>query len=440
MKKFIRLFVIGLFLGGFVAYSGYVKADSTFIDFETYLIGNIDGQDGWSKTGPFDSEVESNTYSLPEFGTKVLRISNSITSGSFGDQTFTKSLVDEAGETTAVNSGFSGGIRSDYFKAGFDFSSSSLDEQPGLNVVISPDRGDGARMSWVQINDTPTGLEVNFYDYVTGYPLIAPSCCDGFRYSNLASDLPRDVAHHLEIEMEFVDGPANDVVRIYLDGNLLHTGTSWEDYFRDWQPAIAPPTVDSLLFRVAGTSAPETEGEGLIFDNIALTSDRPVPVTTVAKFNGGGHLLEEEGKRKDWLDVSFGGWWSLMSDESMMGDFQVNLHNVGKDGFDKSKFHGTDLVAVNLFESDSETCDDAVNFTFNGTWDGMPGYSMIFRAGDLGSPNTEDTVRIEIFNGENAGGSKVYDSHANGEFTDESSCVGTARTGLDSGNLTIWQE
>ena len=40
------------------------------------------------------------------------------------------------------------------------------------HVVISPDRGDGARMSWVQVSDNVVdpgdgrqGLSVSFYDY-----------------------------------------------------------------------------------------------------------------------------------------------------------------------------------------------------------------------------------------------------------------------------------
>ncbi|MEZ4519230.1 MAG: hypothetical protein R3C44_21215 [Chloroflexota bacterium] len=47
--------------------------------------------------------------------------------------------------------------------------------------------------------------------------------------------------------MELVDGLANDVVNVYLDGVLVHTGTSWEDYFRDCEPPSSR-TADSLAF------------------------------------------------------------------------------------------------------------------------------------------------------------------------------------------------
>ena len=78
-------------------------ADTININFEpaTYSLGNINGQDGWSKTGPFDVEVESNTYGFTSFGTQSLRISDAIVSGSFGDQTFSKSLINASGETSA---------------------------------------------------------------------------------------------------------------------------------------------------------------------------------------------------------------------------------------------------------------------------------------------------------------------------------------------------
>lgn len=153
---------------------------------------------------------------------------------------------------------------------------------------------------------------------------------------------------------------------------------------------------------------------------------------------GGGHALEalqQDDKRKDWLDFSFGGW-AAETKAGLVGKWQVYLHNVDAD-LDKSKFHGTDVTALNFFDGNNASCHSAMNVTINGTFNGEDGYSIIFRAGDNGSPNVEDTVRVTIYDGENGGGSVVYDSHAAGEFTDESNCVGTARTGLDTGNITI---
>ncbi|MBK8561145.1 hypothetical protein [Candidatus Amarobacter glycogenicus] len=44
------------------------RADSATITFDAYALGNINGQDGWSKTGPFDVEVVAD-------GGEALRVS-----------------------------------------------------------------------------------------------------------------------------------------------------------------------------------------------------------------------------------------------------------------------------------------------------------------------------------------------------------------------------
>jgi hypothetical protein len=76
--------------------------------------------------------------------------------------------------------------------------------------------------------------------------------------------------------MLFVDGPGNDVVDVYVDGALRHTGTSWEDYFRDCE-SNATRTVDSILFRTGGPPAPSTNGYGFFIDNIRLFSGSAPP-------------------------------------------------------------------------------------------------------------------------------------------------------------------
>ena len=141
------------------------------ITFEppTYILGDINGQDGWSKTGPFDAAVTANTYDFPTFGTQSLRISNAVTSGSFGDQTFSKPLVNEAGETGAANGGMSGGVRQSHFDASFDFASTMLTDQT-MSLSVSPDRGDGARMSYLRFVDQADGIHVFFDDYIDAAP------------------------------------------------------------------------------------------------------------------------------------------------------------------------------------------------------------------------------------------------------------------------------
>jgi hypothetical protein len=150
--------------------SQFVSADSTTIDFEGFSTGTVNAQDGWSSTGAagsgcavYDHLIVDNTYGYASFGAKSLRMSNAVTSGCFNDHTFSKSLVDEAGEASAVNNGLSGGTRQPYFEAQWDFASTVPETvQSGLSVVASPDRGDGARMSWVQMRDESGGLAIAF--------------------------------------------------------------------------------------------------------------------------------------------------------------------------------------------------------------------------------------------------------------------------------------
>ena len=249
------------------------------ISFEapTYVVGDIDGQDGWKSTGPFDHAVAAQSLHS-SFDAQSLRISNAVTSGSFGDQTFSKELVSEAGETSAQGDGVSG-PRRNYFEARFKVASAvPTAEQPGLAVSISPDRGDGARMSWLQVLDTPTGLQVNFSEYRDNAPFggavgDAAGCGaeDDFVQTTLVTGLDRTKVHTVEMEMKLREGPRNDEVKVWIDGKHEITGTSWEDYFR-YCEGNPTRTVDSLLFRTAGVAAPATLGKGFLIDRLALFS------------------------------------------------------------------------------------------------------------------------------------------------------------------------
>jgi len=232
----------------------FLSAASVNFENPPYTLGTINGQDDWLSTGAglggFDHAVAANTYGYASFGAQSLRMSNAVTSGSFGDQTFSKRTFDWAGETTGdIGSWNAGGTRQTHFEAQWDFASTVPGaEQPGLHVVASADRGDGARMTWVQMQDTPTGLEVDFYDY--------QHAVGDFVYSTVATGLSRSVPHTIKMTIDFVDGIANDVVKIYVDGALLHTGTTWEDYFREGE----------------GNPSRATLGKGFLIDNLGTTA------------------------------------------------------------------------------------------------------------------------------------------------------------------------
>lgn len=269
--------------------------DST--TFDPFALGNVNGQFGWSSTGAYDQEIVDNTYGYATFGCKSLRISNAVTSGSFGDQTFSYSVANEAGETIAENGGQSGGTRQSRYEAEFDIATTKPDsQQSGLVISVSPDRGDGARMSYLRFEDDEDGIDAFFVDVQSS------SDPANFVETQVADDLSRATPHTIKFVIDFVDGPlqavpapANDVVEIYVDGALVHTGTTWENYYRydnESNPTLVDTsrTVDSLIIRAGGSAVPANDEEGFLFDNMSIeTKMTPGPVVetsavTVCKY------------------------------------------------------------------------------------------------------------------------------------------------------------
>ena len=235
----------------------------TFESSQGYFVGDINGKPipstlpngAWKKLGPaYDVKVVPITaYPAAagyNFGSQTLQISDAVTSGSFDDQTFSPGLADEAGESGAFNAGLSGGLRQPHFAASFLIGTSQGDvEQSGLHMTVSPDRGDGARMSFLRFEDQADGVHVFFVDVVDKGTV---GTVANFRTSEIAT-LSRTRSHFIQFSIEFKDGPANDTVKIYIDSKLVKTGTTWEDYYR-YDPEQTPqgnkvPTVDKLLFR-----------------------------------------------------------------------------------------------------------------------------------------------------------------------------------------------
>ena len=269
------------------------------ITFEapTYHVGSIDGQDGWTSAGAaghgcarYDHAVVNNAspgllYHYPTFGGQSLRISDAVTSGCFSDQTFAKPLVNGVGETSATASTFPPGVRQRHFEMEFEIASTVPGaQQPGLHISVSPDRGDGSRMSYLRFEDGPTGLDVFFDDVQGTFNGGTPDCpastpiggkCANFVETKIATGLKRSVPHQIRLTLDTKDGPSNDVVKVYIDGKKVHKGTSWEDYYRYDSEASAeqsPRIVKTILFRSGGDPTPADLGKGFLFDRVSLRS------------------------------------------------------------------------------------------------------------------------------------------------------------------------
>lgn len=253
--------------------SSMASADSIGpITFEPpdYVVGTINGQQGWSKTGGYDAAVAP-VATFPwasryRFGTQALRISNAVTSGAFGDQTFSPGLASPAGEE-------SGKTR---FEASFRIGTTMpKHHQQDLFLSVSPDDGNGSRMTYLSFTDKPEGIVVTFYDVTNTGPYPKQATFNGTEIATLS----RRRAHTIKFVVDLKPGPANDRVRIYIDRRLKMTGTTWEDYYR-YDPeqtgnGNVVPTIGKLLFRASGPAVMANDGQGYLIDRVSLRSSNP---------------------------------------------------------------------------------------------------------------------------------------------------------------------
>jgi hypothetical protein len=197
------------------------------------------------------------------------------------------------------------------YYASFDFSSATGAAQPGLFLSISPDDGSGRRMSYLGLEDTGSGIDLLFYDTQDNNTVSNRN--GGFVGSYIATGLSYGDVHNIAFDITFNDGNivdggngninGNDVVNILLNGNLIHSGTTWESYHWTTDEGGTPGTsllgvhaIDTLLFRSGGTAAAGTSGEGYYFDNVFI-SNVPEP-TGIALIGLAGIAMLRRSRRK----------------------------------------------------------------------------------------------------------------------------------------------
>jgi hypothetical protein len=271
MKRFIMFAtLIVASLGLLASFAGAAAANTTGpISFEStgtpaYAVGDIN-QNGWTKSGPYDVAVAS-VAGFPDasnygFGEQALRLSNAVTSGSFGDQTFSPGVA-PAGQSPALP----------HFDASFQIGTTQAGLQPGLAMSVSPDDGNGSRMSYLRFEDHTNGVHVYFDDVTDRGPLGTVAV---FNETDIAT-LSRTSAHTIAFSITFKSGSATDLVKITIDGKKAASGTSWKNYYR-FDPEQTGngnkvPNVSKLLFREGGPAVSENSGKGFLVDGVTLAS------------------------------------------------------------------------------------------------------------------------------------------------------------------------
>lgn len=296
------LLMFGITLLSSFGFATWTEA-ATFTDFESFTTGvSVDGQGGWKATNSnWDEEV------VDLGGNKAWRVSNKTVSGSFGDQPFAPHSGEIAGETgsTHVESGNPASVNR--YIASFDFWSVTGAAQTGLVITVSPDDGSGSRQSYINIVDNgTTGIDVGFYDTDANHATSNPN--GGFEFTQLTTDLSYGDVHNVKFDITFVDGnnidggsfvSGNDIVKMYVDDTLVHTGTTWESYFWTTDEGQTSPSVraiDTLLFRLSSNSGGfNADGGGFYIDNVSVVG---VPEPTSIVLAGLGLMFAGLGIRR----------------------------------------------------------------------------------------------------------------------------------------------
>src|SRR5882762_8208123 len=234
MQRLIRVVTIGIV----IAMAGTMYATQVlFTDFEGFKINaSIDGQNGWGATNPlWDQKVVSFG------GNTVWRVSNFVTSGTFGDMPFAprlggmplNTMTNPTNNSPGAFAGESStGTSLKHFQASFSFRSATGTAQPGARITVSADNGQGGRQSFTALEDTGSGIQVTTYDVDSSGNFNSPII--------IASGLSYSSWHTTGVGIEFKDGSNNDVVVYFVDGRLVHTGPTWEQFYRNFQSGLHP--------------------------------------------------------------------------------------------------------------------------------------------------------------------------------------------------------
>jgi hypothetical protein len=351
------------------------RADTTGpITFESpdYTVGNINGQNGWSNIGGFDANVAA-VSSFPAasgygFGSQALQISDKVTSGTFGDQTFAPALTEPAGEATPQR----------FFTASFKIGTTQATQQcvgctvgdppvaNPLHLSVSPDNGSGGRMSYLRFEDRANGVHVFFDDVKDSGGYYTPAT---FNETDIAT-LDHGTAYTIGFSIHFIPGPGNDVVVISIDNSVVKIGTTWEDYYRydneNQGSGVQPPTTSTLEFRESGDPNASDAGHGFLVDGLSYTSATAPTCTTTGFVRDGINLtaaqiggtvtgaLDASGcnigaynpTSVTGADISGANYYGVVDNGFTTNITDSSIHNIGEVPFNGAQ-HGNAVLYIN---------------------------------------------------------------------------------------------
>ncbi len=327
-----------------------IDGDSNTQTFNNMPVGPVtSGEDGWVVNTPGESE---GVVAGPD-GTNEFDMSSNPSNTAFGGP-YSPGLSVAAGEPDA-GAQFGGETISYQFQAvdptpdgsrlEVDFGNADATDRNNF-LVIESVAGQGLRIA-VSEPDTSGNFDGDGTD---------PSPND---WRQLVSDVDPTVQHTLTMQLAYVNGPNNDVINIYLDGQFIGTTTTFENY-RDalggtHDANAAANLTDRIFFRPSANGAPQGAGvnQGFYFDNITNS--------VYNNSNGTGNSLDNVITGNDGNNVLTG----LGGNDTLIGGA----------GFDTANYLGT-LTASDI-SYDSVHSDWIVNATNDGQNEGADTLSQM---------------------------------------------------------------
>jgi len=392
--------LVGVF-GGVAAADTISPNPITFDSSQGYTQTSINGQEGWSDTGGYDAQVVAT--SVPGFGDQSLQISDATTSGSFGDQTFAPGLTQPASETS-----------NPYVTASFSIDTASASPNDGLHMSVSPDNGQGGRMSYLRFeyHGSDSKVHVIFEDSNQSTSCTTAGCAN-FSDADIAQFSPNTVhtftfAIHL-VPGTYSGGSPNDVVNIYEDGALIHTGTTWEGYYR-YDPESGPtnpPSISTLLLREAGSANSADRGNGYLIDNMSMSSSTLACMPT--------------GLMRDGINLTA----ALVNPGTVTGTVEATGCNIGiyyapgttgsvvGANVSGANYYGVVANAANVDIKDNSQIHDIGENPFNGSQHGVGVlYTTVNQAGETTGSSATGTLSGSTISRYQKNGVVVSGSHA----------------------------